>query len=418
MKCALLLACALLTTGLLVARQTLVIASIETQEDQDPTALFAANPLPQQHDSEATTWSTANGQILLSTFDAVLQRQEAIYARHANTERGQALLHAREDFASCLKRRLGTAVNVEVMTRGQLPSTTDVALLRIVVARQFAEVNALQPMRTQLLTISAEDLQGRLIFSMPVVDRAQNTTDEFNLRLFLGTLEKAANEVAVRITGRSNFDIIASPEDVTFEIGAATWNPALSVISVCTLSGQRIAPASRSVIADLQPQRTIWIPKVSTVALPQNDLGIGVTRIGGITEIHNSSVVRGLLANAFTNLNMKASLLGSQQDLLRPMTLGRQVSVQILSYQESIAPSAAATSLPLVVTGHVSMSGLVTVVDRKTNNILCAEVVSLDIPVEHRLDANNLETTPFDPCEASKIFAHRVAETVKKALFN
>lgn len=416
MKRALLFAFAFLTTGLLVAKQTLVVASIETQEDQDPTALFAENPLPENHDS-AATWSAANGEILLSTFDAVLQRQEAIYARHANTERGQALLHAREDFASCLKRRLGSAINVEVMARGKLPSTTDVALLRIVVARQFREVNGLQPQRTQLLTISAEDLQGRLIFSIPVVDRTQNTADEFNLRLFLSTLEKAANEVAVRITGRSNLDIIASPEDVTFEIGAATWNPALSLISVCTLSGQRLAPASRSVITGLQPQRTIWMPKISTVALPQTNLGIGATRIGGITEIYNSSVVRGQLANAFTNLNMKATLLGSQRDLLRPMTLGRQVSVQILRYQESILPSTATNTLPLVVTGRVTMSGLVTVIDRKTNNILCAEVVSLEIPVEHRLDANNLETTPFDPCEASKIFARRVAETVKKALF-
>ncbi|MEG1788690.1 MAG: hypothetical protein RR133_04265 [Kiritimatiellia bacterium] len=400
----------------LSAQKALIVAAIETA-DERAESLFITAPMPKAEDWEA------EGKLLLAQFARMERHQQEVYDRYAKSDRGRALLLARDTFIAQLTPLVKGKATVKPLSQ-QLPSSADVALIRLVIAdpELVSEENGgmVQTVRTQKVIVSVEDLSGNVNVIVPetcrTVLRSTLTTKvaTFDAALLEKTLQQAAQRLADELYGDKK---VAQVSTHTYEIGAAIWEVGTARVEVATLMSQAIAPSSSYLLAGLQPTKAYTV-SVKAQPLEGTLLGMGSVTIGGETSENNCALLRSALLPAFKEQGVHAVLRGAQGDTLR-MAQGvtlpdRKIELKMLTYQEVLSYDATPVAVAEIpIHGQLSVRILVTVKDRQTGDILSTKPVTFSCQTEAVLNEANPMTYPFDVSMAMELLAKRVAETMK-----
>jgi len=394
--------------GLTLARaeKTLLVAAIETP-DERAEVFFSDEPLTEA----ITSWGDSE-KLALARFRRIHAHQQEVYGRYVNTDRGRALLLARDFFAAHLHQLVKDSAQVRTLT-AKLPKSPDVALLRLALADQVSVRSGRQTVRSQSLVVSAEDLQGNLLMSAPiqaVTVRKGVEDNDFDDALFRDALERAARAVAAHF-----FPTPAQAASPLYEIGAVRWEVPEATFTRCCLQSERLAPMTAHLLAGLQPT-VAWSARTERLPLDLASLAIADDVIAGETVPRDCAVARYALLQALNGAGKRAILRGAQSDALRAaqgVTLpDRTIELRILTCEQSAMAAGPATALPLPVQGALTVTGLLAVADRATGDILHATPLALTLPVETALDLANPETAPFPLQTALQLFAEHAAKSV------
>ncbi len=390
------------------AEKALVLAAVETP-DERAEPFFSDISLQSPNDA---VWGDSEA-LRLARFQRLAAHQQEVYARHAKTPRGRALLLARDVFTARLLQKIGSKVPVYA-SLSTCPQTSDITFIRLVVHDSTVLREAPRTIRTQYLTVSVERPDGQLLFSAPISAVSVKTGEDtaaFDELLLRQALEQAADRVAAYTLCQDN-PAAAKP---TYAIDATVWNPASAQITICRLTKHPLSPTVSSLLPNLQPN-TLYNAEPILHPIDGTLLDVHEETIAGETVKNQCARLRAALFNACKAANLPVVMRGRQSDAARSAQgiklPERTLTLTLLTYSETYSP-AQSTTLPLAIQGRLELNAQLTIQDRATGDTLEAVPIKITLPIAAALDEANSETVPFPPVMALDLLANRAAETLQ-----